>query len=311
VLRTRNCIEVAWTIQAAPGGRPSVIRQGRTTPPPFLCHARVEDRVKSRLGCHWSRRLPKEDREKAELEFLLASARAGRAAGAHDLEHLNGAAAAFNYIRIANLVASLVATGDVIPPVLDWGCGYGQVSWLLQKRAVGVASYDVEPRPARQRMKGLDAIEIQYGEAPALLPYAPATFGAVLSVGVLEHVPDMNGSLREINRVLRPGGMLLLFMLPNRYSWSEWIAARRKTSVHPVKFTFRSTTKLLAGHGFAVEKRWKRNLLPRNLTGFPPRLKALYGCLYREIEILDRFLANVPPASYLSGVLEFQTRKQA
>lgn len=249
--------------------------------------------------------------EIAELDFLIRSAALGKAAGARDLEHIDGAAAAFNYIRIADLVASLFAAREITPPVLDWGCGYGQVSWLLQKRGVHVVSYNVERRPLRERMQGLNSICVEYSADPVRLPYTSSSVGTVLSVGVLEHVPDIIGSLQEIKRVLRPGGLLLIFMLPNRFSWAEWIADRRHASVHPVKFTLRSATDLLSSQGFDIERRWRRNFLPKNLTGFGPHFKRAYGALYGEIEAIDRILSKVPPTSYLSGVLEFQARKQA
>jgi len=42
------------------------------------------------------------------------------------------------------------------------------------------------------------------------LPYADATFDAAVSGWVLEHLPDPRPGLRELTRVLRPGGKLLL-----------------------------------------------------------------------------------------------------
>ena len=83
--------------------------------------------------------MPSKDPEMSELETLVQLAKAGKAAGAKDLDHRDGAAAAFTYIRAANLVASRWQAGEITTPVLDWGCGYGQVSWLLQKRGVGGA----------------------------------------------------------------------------------------------------------------------------------------------------------------------------
>jgi SAM-dependent methyltransferase len=253
--------------------------------------------------------LRSKESEIAELESLVHLAKVGKAAGARDLEHMDGWAAAFTYIRVSNLVASLLEDGEISTPVLDWGCGYGQVTWLLQRRGVPVVSYDVERRPARERMAPLNSINVEYGTDPVRLPYASSSAGVVLSVGVLEHVPDMSGSLQEINRVLRPGGLFFIFMLPNRYSWAEWIADRRHASAHPLKFTFQAATSLLISHGFDIERRWKRNFLPKNLTGFGPRFKRAYGSLYRQIEMIDGILANIPPTSYLSGVLEFVARK--
>jgi SAM-dependent methyltransferase len=251
-----------------------------------------------------------EDTEISELETLVQLAKTGKAAGANDLDHMDGRAAASMYVRIADLVAALMQSGKITTPVLDWGCGYGQVSWLLRRRGVPVLSYEVERRPARELMAPFKVINVQYGSDPVRLPYTGSSVGAVLSVGVLEHVPDMSGSLREIGRVLRPGGLFFVFMLPNRYSWAEWVADVRRTSVHPNKFTFRQATKILSEHGFNVERKWRRNFLPRNLTGFSPASKRIYGRYYCEIESLDKVLANLPPTSIFSGVLEMIARKR-
>jgi SAM-dependent methyltransferase len=170
-------------------------------------------------------------------------------------------------------------------------------------------SYDVEKRPFRDKIPDLDSFPIVYGDDPVGLPYEASSFGSVLSVGVLEHVNDFEGSLSEINRTLRPGGLLFIFMLPNKYSWVEWITDRRGISAHPYKFTFGSATELLLRHSFEVEKRWRRHVLPRNLTGCNPQVKQVYGRFYRAVESLDTTLTHLPPISYLSGVIEMIARK--
>jgi SAM-dependent methyltransferase len=251
-----------------------------------------------------------QEQEAMELEALAHIGAAGRSLGAKDVDHLDGPAAAFNYIRIANLVEGYTKSG-VHTPVLDWGCGYGQVSWLLQRRGIRVVSCDVESRPAREKIENLRQVSVELLQNPLRLPYDSGSFGAVLSVGVLEHVNDVETSLREINRVLRTGGMFFVFMFPNKFSWAEFIADARNTSVHPLKFTSRDTKRLLEDHGFVIEKRWRRNFLPRNLTGLSPKVKALYGKFYRQIESLDTILANSPPTSFLSGVLEAVATKRS
>ncbi len=249
-----------------------------------------------------------ETNESFELRSLVSMGLTGVAAGATDMDHMDGPSAAFNYIRIANLVDSYVRAGNIQPPILDWGCGYGQVSWLLKRRDLGVVSCDLEQRPARQSIETLRQIDVSYLRDPVRLPYEPGTFGAVLSVGVLEHVGDMAGSVQEVSRVLRPGGVFFVFMLPNRFSWAEFIADVRHRSAHPIKYTPRDIEKLLRG-SFIIEKMWRRNFLPRNLGGLSPRVKNAYGRYYRKIESLDRMLANVPPTSIVSGVIEVIARK--
>jgi SAM-dependent methyltransferase len=247
---------------------------------------------------------------KSELEALVAMGRAAKAAGAADMEHLDGPSAAYNYVRIADLVHGYCTKCPEQLPILDWGCGYGQVSWLLQRRGIDVSSYDVEKRPLRDKIPDLGSLSVVYGNDPVGLPYETNCFGSVLSVGVLEHVKDFGGSLSEISRILRPGGILFVFMLPNKYSWAEWIADRRGTSAHPYKFTFRYATELLFRHSFEIRKRWRRNVLPRNLTGCSPRLKRIYGRFYRGVEFVDQTLTFLPPICYLSGVIEMIAKKR-
>lgn len=244
-----------------------------------------------------------------ELEALMDMAHTARAAGAKDMEHMDAAAGAYNSIRVANLVSSYLQSRPSHVPILDWGCGYGQITWLLERRGLPVASCDVEERPARASIPLLSPLNIQQIYDCVRLPYDSESFGTVLSVGVLEHVPDLGGSLLEVNRILRPGGLFFIFMFPNRFSWAEFFADLRHISVHPRKYTLRQTRRILSEHGFAIDRKWRRNFLPRNLTGFSLELKRFYGRYYRQIESLDKVLANLPPTSFFSGVLEVIARK--
>jgi SAM-dependent methyltransferase len=250
--------------------------------------------------------------DSAELRTLLNIGLAGVAAGAKDMAHLDGAAAACNYIRVADLIESHYKRTHLEAPVLDWGCGYGQVSWLLQQRGVPVVSCDVDERPLRQLVEPLNRLEIRHVSDPPRLPYASGTFGIVLSVGVLEHVgaENVEASLREISRVLKPGGYLFIFMLPNKFSWVEFLSDVNGTSVHPDKYTFGRIRRILSNQSFIVRREWRRNVLPRNLTGLSQRIKSAYGRYYRQIESLDSLLSALPPLSLFSGVIEVVAQKR-
>jgi 2-polyprenyl-3-methyl-5-hydroxy-6-metoxy-1,4-benzoquinol methylase len=236
----------------------------------------------------------------SELNSLLCMAARGKAAGDDYFAHMDTAASAINYIRIADLVASYKVGGTI----LDWGCGYGQVSWLLRRRGLDVVSCDLGQSPGVRNIPELRSQQVDYLDHPFKLPYQTGRFDAVLSVGVLEHVDNFDASLEEIKKVLRPSGLFFVFMLPNSYSWAEKIADFRHISVHPYKFNFRTATELLRRHGFTVKRRWRRNVMPRNLTGISMKIKAIYGKFYSEIEVIDKVLCATPIVKELSGVIE-------
>ena len=101
--------------------------------------------------------------------------------------------------------------------VLDCGCGMGFHLLVLESlrrlRLVGLDP-DAE-RLERARAEGVTA-ELVHGDARQL-PFRDASFDKVLMTEVLEHIRDDRQALREVRRVLRPGGVLALSVPNSRY----------------------------------------------------------------------------------------------
>jgi SAM-dependent methyltransferase len=115
-------------------------------------------------------------------------------------------------------------------------------------------------------------IEAHWSPDPVRLPFASGSFGAVLGCGVLEHVQDPDGSLDEIRRVLRSGGSFYLYNLPNRWSYSEWVARRlgaysHGELEHDRVYTLASARDLLQRHNFEVRELRRAHMLPLLLGG--------------------------------------------
>ncbi|MBI2718080.1 MAG: methyltransferase domain-containing protein [Rhizobiales bacterium] len=97
--------------------------------------------------------------------------------------------------------------------VLDVGCGAGGIDILLVRThgALYVTGIDVEDTvlgKARQRVEraGLgDRIGL-VKVAPGPLPFPPRTFDIVFSKDSIVHIPDKHALMREVFRVLKPGG---------------------------------------------------------------------------------------------------------
>jgi 2-polyprenyl-6-hydroxyphenyl methylase/3-demethylubiquinone-9 3-methyltransferase len=89
--------------------------------------------------------------------------------------------------------------------VLDLGCGKGRFAAHLEEGGAEVVGLDLSAAMLASAT-GLARVR---GSA-SRLPFAVATFDAVIAVEVFEHLADLRGVLREVRRVLRPGGVVAI-----------------------------------------------------------------------------------------------------
>jgi SAM-dependent methyltransferase len=109
---------------------------------------------------------------------------------------------------------------ELAPPrglILDDGCGTGAFLDFVRRRGHAVDGYagiDVSRgmlARAGKRIRAGDAPELLVQADASRLPFADASFDVVYARALLHHLPDPVQGLREIARVLRPGGTAALF----------------------------------------------------------------------------------------------------
>jgi SAM-dependent methyltransferase len=98
--------------------------------------------------------------------------------------------------------------------VLVDGCGVGLYVRALRAYTPYIHALDIEAERVAEAATVVPDARFTVSAAEAL-PYADDTFDLVLSHEVIEHVADDRQVLREMMRVLRPGGRAVIFC-PNR-----------------------------------------------------------------------------------------------
>lgn len=242
--------------------------------------------------------------EPEEMADLALAVERSLAEGCAGLYHLDTPLGRAGYLRKADIVKNLKPVGGRL---LDWGCGYGQMSYLLRNRDFEVVSYTIEaqePSPSNSFLREQD-LNVVYGEDTVRLPFEDESFDVVLSCGVLEHVEDESGSLTEIRRILRPEGLFVVMMLPNEWSYAEFMARNVfRASDHDRLYSIKKMRRLLSGFGFEAVETWYSNTLPKNFTPFPERLRQLLGAHPHIWLRIEAWLSKIPSVSWFGGVVE-------
>jgi ubiquinone/menaquinone biosynthesis C-methylase UbiE len=106
--------------------------------------------------------------------------------------------------------------------ILDAACGNGRYSRFLLRHADADAvltSFDLSPRMLLRARARVRSERVTHAVADLTrLPYADGSFDAVVCGWVLEHLPDPRSGLRELARVMQPGGKLLLLSTEDTFT---------------------------------------------------------------------------------------------
>ena len=129
--------------------------------------------------------------------------------------------------------------------LLDLGCGKGRLVRALGALGAEVVGTD----PTWAMLKPARLAGGSYVQSSATgLPFREGSFDGVICVEVIEHIPDVDRALREIARVLKPGGRAILIdknpagigyhgFSPN---WLyKWMQERRGHWFYPRHFPFK------------------------------------------------------------------------
>jgi len=118
--------------------------------------------------------------------------------------------------------------------VLDLGAGGGRHAFEVLRRGADVVAFDMNAEELAG-VRAMFAAMVKEGQVPPgasgdtvvgdalAMPFPDASFDRVIAAEVLEHIPDDMTAMREIVRVLKPGGLVAVTVpsfLPERICWA-------------------------------------------------------------------------------------------
>jgi 2-polyprenyl-3-methyl-5-hydroxy-6-metoxy-1,4-benzoquinol methylase len=164
--------------------------------------------------------------------------------------------------------------------VLDAGCGAGRFLDVASRTEGDIVGIDISSAidAARSNLEG--RTNVHFVQASIYeLPFRGGTFDFVYSIGVIQHTPDPQKSLRSIAQMVKPDGQFATTIYPRKL-WTKLYS----------KYWFRPIT-----------KRMKKETLLNSIETIMPAAFGVTNVLFRLPGVLGRgFMFLIPVANYVN-----------
>lgn len=179
--------------------------------------------------------------------------------------------------------------------VLEIGVGLGADLTRYARAGARVTGMDLTMRAVKETRRrfsifGLTGSFLE-GDAENL-PFPDESFDRVVSIGVLHHTPDTARAIREVRRVLRPGGLAVI-MLYHRDSFRYRVVIPVLRRVHP-RFRKMSDEEIIGemydGRGNPLGKVYSRREIEQLFTGYVLEDLSVRNFASTDIPVVGRFI---------------------
>jgi len=103
--------------------------------------------------------------------------------------------------------------------LLDVGCGMGRFAEVATRWGARVVGVDLSAAAEVAAKNLADRDFVAFQADVFALPFAPESFDVIYSIGVLHHTPDCEAAVKALDKYLKPGGLLVVWLYSGYNKW--------------------------------------------------------------------------------------------